>query len=150
MNRERGITLIELLIALTIVSLLTIVALPNYQAFVIKGRRADGQALLLQIAALQERWFTENMTYASNLTTLGFANDVQGSDKGYYTVTLLTPVTAAVLLNSNCPTASCFVAEATPVAAQASDGKLALASNGSQFRDANNNNSYADAGENRW
>jgi type IV pilus assembly protein PilE len=147
---QRGITLIELLIALAIISLLTITALPNYQAFVSKGRRADGQALLLHIATLQERWFTENMTYASSLSALGYAAEVHTSEKGYYTVTLLDPTAAAAVLQSSCPITSCYVAEATPVGGQAGDGKMALAANGSQYRDANHNNSYADAGENHW
>ncbi|MEO5339299.1 MAG: prepilin-type N-terminal cleavage/methylation domain-containing protein [Magnetococcus sp. MYC-9] len=148
--RQTGFTLIELLIAVTIIGFLVTLALPNYQAFVIKGRRADGQSLLMNVSTLQERWYTENMTYAGSMTSLGFANALQPSEQGYYTVTILSPVAAAAVLNAPCPVASCYVAEATPVAAQASDGKMAVASTGAVYRDANNNNSYGDSGENQW
>ncbi|MBF0270705.1 MAG: type IV pilin protein [Magnetococcales bacterium] len=147
---SQGFTLIELLIVLAIAAVLAVVAVPAYQDAMIKGRRADGKAVLMQVANLQERWYTENMTYTASMTTLGFASDPQLSESKHYAVAILSPVAAAAVLNTPCPISTCFVAVATPQAGQAKDGKLALSSTGANFHDANNNGSYADAGENAW
>ncbi|MBF0190700.1 MAG: type IV pilin protein [Magnetococcales bacterium] len=145
-----GFTLIELLIVLAIAAVLALVAVPAYQDAMIKGRRSDGKALLMQVANLQERWYTENMSYTASMLTLGFAADPQFSESRHYTVTILSPAAAATVLNTPCPVATCFVAVATPQSAQAKDGRLAISSTGVSFHDANNNGSYADSGENVW
>ncbi|MEO5326984.1 MAG: type IV pilin protein [Magnetococcus sp. THC-1_WYH] len=116
---------------------------------VVKGRRSDGKGLLLHVANLQERWFTENMTYTSSMSSLGLT-DPETSDEGYYSATILSAANAATVLGTACPVATCFVVEATPLLGQANDGKLALGSTGARFHDADNDGGYTDAGENQW
>lgn len=57
---QRGFTLIELLIAMVIISILAAIAYPNYRRHVVDARRQDEAANTLnQLAALQQRYFTE-------------------------------------------------------------------------------------------
>ncbi|MBF0172410.1 MAG: type IV pilin protein [Magnetococcales bacterium] len=146
---KHGFTLIELLITVAVVAILATIAYPSYQSSVVKGRRADGKTLLMHVSGLQERWFTENMTYTDSMSALGLS-DPETSDSGYYTVTILSTAAAAAILGASCPIKTCFVLEATPLSAQVSDGKMALASTGIRYHDANNNGSYGDSGENQW
>ncbi|MDM3871256.1 type IV pilin protein [Porticoccus sp. W117] len=83
--RPSGFTLIEIIIAVAIVAILTAIALPAYQDQVRRTKRADGKGFLLEIAAAQERFFTQNVSYAANMAALGYANG--NSPEGYYTIT---------------------------------------------------------------
>lgn len=82
---QAGFTLVELIIAVAIVAIITAVALPSYQNQVRKTKRADGKGFLLEIAAAQERFFTQNVRYGT-LAQLGYADDE--SPEGYYTINI--------------------------------------------------------------
>jgi type IV pilus assembly protein PilE len=58
-----GYTLIELMVVLAIVSLLAALAFPAFQQYVIKGKRAQAQAALMQLMQQQERYYTQNGIY---------------------------------------------------------------------------------------
>jgi type IV pilus assembly protein PilE len=62
-RHSRGLTLIELMIAMAIVAILVGVAFPSYMDSVRKGRRADAQAVMLEAAQFMERHATENLRY---------------------------------------------------------------------------------------
>jgi type IV pilus assembly protein PilE len=68
----RGITLVELIIVVVIVSILTVIAYPNYRQYVARAKRTEAKAALLQIATNQERFYLQNNTYTTDMTTLGF------------------------------------------------------------------------------
>lgn len=68
LNKQQGVTLIELMITIVIVGIIAAVAYPSYQSFIQKSRRADGQASLMSFAAAMERHFTVNDTYASTIS----------------------------------------------------------------------------------
>lgn len=63
MHRQKGITLIELMMALAIVGILASIAYPSYQQHLVKSRRADAQAALLELAGFLERSYTVNGCY---------------------------------------------------------------------------------------
>lgn len=63
LRSARGFTLIELMIVVAIGSILMAVALPSYQAYVARGRRADAKAGLQQAALWMERAQTATGTY---------------------------------------------------------------------------------------
>ena len=68
----RGVTLLELLIVLLIISILAAIAYPNYREYITRAKRTEAKAALLQIATNQERFYLQNNTYTTNMTNLGF------------------------------------------------------------------------------
>jgi type IV pilus assembly protein PilE len=63
--RQRGFTLVELMIVVAIVAILAIIGYPSYTQFVQKGRRAEAKAALLSTMQLFERHFAQVNSYAS-------------------------------------------------------------------------------------
>ena len=117
-SRVRGLTLIELMIAVAVVAILASIAYPNYQDFVKKGRRADAQAFMLEVASRQQHWLVDRRSYAGSLSDLGLT--APQSVDGFYNVSVSAPVVAGAP-----PT---FTVEAVPVGAQSTDacGTLSL------------------------
>lgn len=72
MHRMRGITLLELMIVVVVVSILAAVAYPNYREFTARAKRNEAKAALLRIATNQERFYLQNNTYTTDMTDLGF------------------------------------------------------------------------------
>ena len=83
---EKGFTLIEIIIVMLIVGILGAVAFPSYIEQMNKGRRADGQNELLELAALQERFYSQNGFYTTLNNLIGAATST--SDEGNYLVTV--------------------------------------------------------------
>lgn len=73
--RQKGFTLIELMITVAIVGILAAIAYPSYQEYVLRGNRAEGMAMLSDAAARQERYFSQNNTYADTVEDLGMDED---------------------------------------------------------------------------
>ena len=80
--RTKGFTLIELMIVVVIIAILSAIAYPNYQAYVIRANRAMAKAELLEVAVRQEHFFLNNKTYANNLNVqLGYLANPYFIDK---------------------------------------------------------------------
>jgi type IV pilus assembly protein PilE len=67
-----GFTLIELVVAVFIVALLLVLALPSYQRQLLHARRSLGSAQLLQVMMRQQQYFLDHKQYARSLTDLGY------------------------------------------------------------------------------
>ncbi len=67
-RQSRGFTLIEVMIVVAIVAILSAIALPSYQEYVRRGRRAEARAALLAAAQWLERGATANGTYPQDDT----------------------------------------------------------------------------------
>ncbi len=87
--RQRGVTLVELMIVVVIVAILASIAIPSYRQYSIRAQRTEAKSALLEIAANQERWYLENNQYTTDPDDLGFAGDV--SDEGNYDLTITAP-----------------------------------------------------------
>jgi type IV pilus assembly protein PilE len=87
-RRERGLSLVDLTVALGIVGILASMALPSYQAYLAKGRRADGVAALTRLQMAQEQFRAAHGNYALDLAALQRAGNGT-SEQGFYTVTLV-------------------------------------------------------------
>ena len=65
MRRQRGFTLLELMIVVAIVAILAAIALPSYQEYVRAGRRGDAMNQVGSLQMALERWRAENPSYAN-------------------------------------------------------------------------------------
>jgi len=70
-----GFTLIELIIAMVITSVLLMISLPAYQQQLVRARRALARAELQEVAMRQEQYFLDHRRYASSLRDLGYPDD---------------------------------------------------------------------------
>lgn len=71
-RQKRGFTLIELSIAVFIVALLMVLALPSYQRQLMNTRRSLGGAHLMQVMLRQQQYFLDHKQFAQTLTDLGY------------------------------------------------------------------------------
>lgn len=98
-RRQRGVTLIELMVVVAIIAIIATIAIPSYRRYLIRSQRSEAKIALLQLQTAQEKFYLQNNSFASNanLTTaspagLGLPNT---TETGKYTVAITTfPVDA--------------------------------------------------------
>ena len=83
-DREKGFTLVEMVVVVFIVALLLTLTLPGYQDQLRKARRSLGATALLEVVMRQEQFFVDHKRYAEDLSeleypTTPFAIDQQGN-----------------------------------------------------------------------
>lgn len=86
---QQGFTLVEVMIVVAIIGILAAIAYPSYDEYVKRGNRTEGQAFLSDVAARQERYFSQNNAYITAVTDiakLGLTDANSATDK--YTVSL--------------------------------------------------------------
>ncbi len=112
-----GFTLIELMIAVVVLSIITTIALPSFRENIRQGRRLEARSLLLENAQFMERFFTENNRYnlradGSTAVTLPILASPR-SGQSLYTISFdtLAPLSS-----------DSFNLRAVPVAGSAMDG----------------------------
>jgi type IV pilus assembly protein PilE len=122
MRNTKGFTLIELMIVVAILAILTSIAIPSYQSYVVKGNRAAVQAFMVDIANREKQYLLDARSYALDLATLGMP--VPSSVSKHYSACCNITVTASP---------PSFTITAIPTSAQQlSDGTLTLASGGAK------------------
>ncbi|MGH8639560.1 MAG: type IV pilin protein [Burkholderiales bacterium] len=70
MRRERGFTLIELMIVVAIVAILAVVGYPSYRDHIARGQRSQGQQMLSDVAQRQEQFLLDARRYATTMAEL--------------------------------------------------------------------------------
>lgn len=102
-----GFTLIELMVTVTVVAILAAIAYPSYQSHMRQTRRSDAQIALVNIANLQERFFTQCSKYATSLTAdrnctdLGLDLTTTTSPNGYYQLALINASTTSFTVSAS-------------------------------------------------
>jgi type IV pilus assembly protein PilE len=71
MKRNLGFTLVELMIVVGVIGVLAAIAIPQYDSYVRKSKRADAKVALSSLAQMQESFFANNNRYTSKLGTGG-------------------------------------------------------------------------------
>ncbi|GLX81791.1 type IV pilin protein [Thalassotalea eurytherma] len=85
-KQNKGVTLIELMVAVAIIGILAGVAYPSYVDFVTRSNRAEPQQELLRIANLQEMYYVDNREYTADMKALGLNADPYITDSGLYSI----------------------------------------------------------------
>ena len=136
MGRNRGFTLIELMITVVVVGILAAIAYPSYEAYMKRNRRAEAQQLLAGIANRESQYLLDSRMYTNVIGATGLNANTErwtctpsgaptSCSNTFYTVTV-TPDNAA--------TPPTFEAKATAIGKQVSDGDLTINHTGAKTR----------------
>jgi type IV pilus assembly protein PilE len=103
MNRglhQQGFSLIELVVVMGIGAILTMIAVPSYQASVIKSRRAEARVVINDTAQRLERCYTQFGAYDADDCPIDDADEI-ASQGGFYTLTVAIPDAATYTLTAD-------------------------------------------------
>jgi type IV pilus assembly protein PilE len=128
LSKQRGVTLIELLIVVTIIAVLAAIAIPSYNNYVMRARRTEARGNLQELSQYLERYFTENGRYDQDRGGTAFSLPFNKSPKEgaatFYNIAFAAG-----------PAQSSYTLKATPTGAQTIDtacGALTLAHTGTK------------------
>ncbi len=111
----RGFTLIELMVAVAILSILMAIAVPSYQEYVRRANKSAAQQFMLDVANREAQYLLDARSYSNSLATLGL-NPPPDRVDDFYTITITTPA-------GNPPT---YTVTATPKAGTMQAGESVL------------------------
>jgi type IV pilus assembly protein PilE len=122
---SRGFTLLELVITMAVVAILASIAIPAYNSYILKSHRTDAKTALLDMASMEERFFSTNNIYSQSPADLGYSQTtfpIASVGNGYYSVSQ-TAFTAAAAPTAALPsgTPAYYQFTATPINTQVSD-----------------------------
>jgi len=110
----RGITLIELMIAVAVVAILAAVGYPSYMEHVKSTRRGEAKAALLELGQFMERKFSADGCYkcGSETVTLPVTQAPRDGGSAHYTLSLAASPAAS---------ATTFTLQAVPTGVMSGD-----------------------------
>ena len=117
-SRQRGITLLELMIVVVVIAILASIAYPSYTNHALRAKRGDAKAALLENAQFLERNYSETNRY--NLKPDG--NALANADLPYQTAPRDSSTTAYTLsFQGGGPAAGTYTLQAVPQGGQTKD-----------------------------
>jgi len=124
-SKQRGFTLIEVMITAAIIAILTAIAFPSYTRYLVRGKRAAAQALMYTAVSKQEQYMLNSRSFTSTFADLKV--NVPPEVSNNYTLS----VTA-----DNAATPPTYYVEAVPAGGQAANdsrcGTLRLTNTGTK------------------
>ena len=129
MDKEKGFTLIELMIVVAILGILAAIAIPNFMRFQAKSKQSEAKTNLGAIGTTAEAFRSENDTYVATWANLGWAP--QGTTRyAYYYSGWLTAISSNGVLTAPATpsTAAAPCVPADPTTGLAAVGFIAGAS----------------------
>jgi len=123
-----GFSLVELLVTMVIASILFAIAVPSYQSYLRQSRRTEAKSALLDLASLEERYFSINNAYTSVPSNLGYNGATVppafNVGNGFYQISVLNviPATApTALIPGGIPASYSITAVPVPGGLQVAD-----------------------------
>jgi len=110
-QQQRGFSLMELMVAVTIIGIIVAVALPSYNSHMLTTRRTTTTSCVVELAQFMERVYTTSMDYSKDnagKATVLPASSCRNDLADFYTLSLVA-------------TAQAFTLTATPIGAQTND-----------------------------
>lgn len=71
MRREKGITLVELMIVVIIIGVIASLAIPRFMNTSARSKQSEAQGILKQIYTLERTYFQEHGAYTDDMVALG-------------------------------------------------------------------------------
>jgi type IV pilus assembly protein PilE len=143
MRRERGFTLIELMIVVAIVAILAAVGYPSYRDHIARGQRSQGQQMLSDIAQRQEQFLLDARRYATTMAELrASVPDGIKYDAPVFTVPHPVAPAPSYLI--------CISPSAGSNLAARNDGNLCINSLGERWRQTDNGNTFDGTSDCAW
>lgn len=102
MIKQKGVTLIEMLIVVAVIGVLTAIAYPSYQSHVLKGHRTQAMGDMIKIQLALEESYTQNSAYDFDIVSSGSCSFCD-TDKDRYVFTI-TPQTADYIITATAQT----------------------------------------------
>ena len=102
MIKQKGVTLIEMLIVVAVIGVLTAIAYPSYQSHVLKGHRTQAMGDMIKIQLALEESYTQNSAYDFTIVSGGSCSFCD-TDKDRYVFTI-TPQTADYIITATAQT----------------------------------------------
>lgn len=110
-QRQYGFTLIELMIAVVVVGILTLIAVPAYTKYTVKAKRSAAESFIMSVANKQEQYILDTRSYANDPNALNTLQISPSAD-------VANNYTISVAASSPPPT---FTVTATPYGGQLSN-----------------------------
>lgn len=145
-GKQIGFSLIELMITVTIVSILAAIAYPSYRSQVQTTRKTEAQAHLLELAQSLERKYSADGCYNSADDEVPPCSDPNKSYQPVFASTDYYSFEAVTLSETT------YTLEAEPLTgtSQEGTGALRIDQAGRRWWDENNNNNFSETGEDDW
>lgn len=121
-TKQRGLTLIELMVTIAIVAILAGIAIPSYERYTTSASRTSAKTALQTIRSKLQNYYSNNKSYTTDLTQLGYtaspltinkAGEESAGGDVVYSIAIANP--------GGCALASCFTMTATPLNGQATN-----------------------------
>ncbi len=118
MKKNRGFTLIEILVVMVVIGILAAIAIPSYQNQLVRGTRSNMQSWMMDVAN-KEQFYLQTMRNYTVDYAAALNSPLPGEVTNFYTVAITIDNTA---------TPPVFLITATPRAGtrQANDGAITL------------------------
>ena len=99
LRKNKGFTLIELMIVVAIIGIMAAIAIPNFISYLCKSKQSAANTNLGAIATSEEAYAAETNTYSSSFSTIGFVT--KGTPRYTYNISVANTTAFTALAHSS-------------------------------------------------